>query len=101
MCLGFKPGAAGWKARTNPLSYGGTPCTVKLRQALCGLLQLLALKGTVTYLVPHMSICRPISRNRMLLKCRACIMLKVCFLHLINFISVTSCLVENLIFMKK
>ena len=23
VCLGFKPGVAGWKARTNPLSYGG------------------------------------------------------------------------------
>ena len=25
VCLGFEPGAAGWKARTNPLSYSGTP----------------------------------------------------------------------------
>ena len=25
VCLGLKPGAAGWKAQTNPLSYGGTP----------------------------------------------------------------------------
>ena len=25
VCLGFVPGAAGWKAQTNPLSYGGTP----------------------------------------------------------------------------
>ena len=25
VCLGFEPGAAEWKARTNPLSYGGTP----------------------------------------------------------------------------
>ena len=25
VCLGFEPRAAGWKARTNPLSYGGTP----------------------------------------------------------------------------
>ena len=24
-CLGVKPGAEGWKAQTNPLSYGGTP----------------------------------------------------------------------------
>ena len=23
--LGFEPGAAGWKAQTNPLSYGGIP----------------------------------------------------------------------------
>ena len=26
-CLGVEPGAAGWKAQTNPLSYGGTPQT--------------------------------------------------------------------------
>ena len=25
VCLGFKPRAAGWKAQTDPLSYGGTP----------------------------------------------------------------------------
>ena len=25
VCLGFKPGAAGWKAQTNPLSYSDTP----------------------------------------------------------------------------
>ena len=25
VCLGLKPGAAGWKAQTNPLSYSGTP----------------------------------------------------------------------------
>ena len=25
VCLGLTPGAAGWKAQTNPLSYGGTP----------------------------------------------------------------------------
>ena len=25
VCMGFEPGAAGWKAQTNPLSYGGTP----------------------------------------------------------------------------
>ena len=24
-CLGVEPGAAGWKAQTNPLSYGDTP----------------------------------------------------------------------------
>ena len=30
VCLGFKPGAAGWKARTNPLRYGGTPFWVNL-----------------------------------------------------------------------
>ena len=27
VCLGVKPGVAGWKAQTNPLSYGGTPIT--------------------------------------------------------------------------
>ena len=25
VCLGFKTGAAGWQAQTDPLSYGGTP----------------------------------------------------------------------------
>ena len=25
VCLGLEPGAAGWKAQTNPLSYGVTP----------------------------------------------------------------------------
>ena len=25
VCLGLEPGAAGWKAQTIPLSYGGTP----------------------------------------------------------------------------
>ena len=25
VCLGLEPGAAGWKAQTNPSSYGGTP----------------------------------------------------------------------------
>ena len=25
VCLGLEPGAAGWKAQTNPLSYGGIP----------------------------------------------------------------------------
>ena len=30
VCLGFEPGAAGWKARTNPLSYGGTPKQIVL-----------------------------------------------------------------------
>ena len=28
VCLGLKPGAAGWKAQTNPLSYGGTPSKI-------------------------------------------------------------------------
>ena len=28
VCLGLEPGAAGWKAQTNPLSYGGTPFCV-------------------------------------------------------------------------
>ena len=30
VCLGFDPGVAGWKAQTNPLSYGGTPSTIFL-----------------------------------------------------------------------
>ena len=28
VCLGLEPGAEGWKAQTNPLSYGGTPNSV-------------------------------------------------------------------------
>ena len=31
VCLGFEPGAAVWKAQTDPLSYGGTPTTFMLR----------------------------------------------------------------------
>ena len=27
-CLGVEPRAAGWKAQTNPLSYGGTPTCI-------------------------------------------------------------------------
>ena len=30
VCLGLEPGAAGWKAQTNPLSYGGTPFSLFL-----------------------------------------------------------------------
>ena len=33
ICLGFEPGAAGWKAPTNPLSYGGTPCKILFKSA--------------------------------------------------------------------
>ena len=42
VCLGFEPGAAGWKARTNPLSYGGTPVFEIIYQSLAtlGLLSL-------------------------------------------------------------
>ena len=31
-CLGVEPGAAWWKAQTNPLSYGGTPCEFLLKK---------------------------------------------------------------------
>ena len=31
VCLGLEPGVAGWKAQTNPLSYGGTPKKMKAR----------------------------------------------------------------------
>ena len=34
VCLGFEPGAAGWKAQTNPLSYGGTPMTPELKSTI-------------------------------------------------------------------
>ena len=30
VCLGFELRAAGWKAQTNPLSYGGTPKSILL-----------------------------------------------------------------------
>ena len=33
VCLGLEPGAAGWKAQTNPLSYGGTPCPTIFRSS--------------------------------------------------------------------
>ena len=36
VCLGIEPGAAGWKARTNPLSYGGTPILQLLVRSLAG-----------------------------------------------------------------
>ena len=28
VCLGFKPGALGWKAQTKPQSYGGHPFNI-------------------------------------------------------------------------
>ena len=31
-CLGLEPGAAGWKAQTNPLSYGGAPNPILVAQ---------------------------------------------------------------------
>ena len=40
VCLGLKPGAAGWKAQTNPLSYSGTPITKVLwNRLLVGLIR--------------------------------------------------------------
>ena len=33
VCLGFEPRVAGWKAQTNPLSYGGTPYYIILTTA--------------------------------------------------------------------
>ena len=30
VCLGLEPGAAEWKAQTNPLSYDGTPIWISL-----------------------------------------------------------------------
>ena len=41
VCLGLEPGAAGWKAQTNPLSYGGTPsfkCLKTIFKAMCNLI---------------------------------------------------------------
>ena len=34
VCLGFKPGAAGWKAQTKPRSYGGHPDMIILKPAI-------------------------------------------------------------------
>ena len=33
VCLGLKPGAAGWKNHTNPMSYGCTPKATYLGSA--------------------------------------------------------------------
>ena len=49
MCLGFKPRAAGWKVRTNPLSYGGTPYLLIRPYSV---LQINASKSSLT-LRPH------------------------------------------------
>ena len=46
VCLGIEPGAAGWKARTNPLSYGGTPG----QQLFCVKFHYAKLKITLTFL---------------------------------------------------
>ena len=35
VCLGFKPGAAGWKAYTNPLSYDSTPTFISYFPTFC------------------------------------------------------------------
>ena len=40
VCLGLKPGAAGWKAKMNPLSYGGIPYDVDVDVCLCVLVTL-------------------------------------------------------------
>ena len=34
VCLGLEPGAAGWKAYTNPLNYGGTPKRNQVKHGL-------------------------------------------------------------------
>ena len=42
LCLGFEPVTSGWKAQTNPLSYGGTPpkiCFVMLLNQFGSILQ--------------------------------------------------------------
>ena len=39
VCLGLKPGAARWKAHTNPLSYGGT-LSIKLPRQLINIFHL-------------------------------------------------------------
>ena len=44
VCLGFEPGAAVWKAQTDPLSYGGTPIYLSIYQSL-----LLLCKTTLSF----------------------------------------------------
>ena len=39
VCLGVKPRAAGWKAQTNPMSYGGTLGLPKFIDVFMGLLR--------------------------------------------------------------
>ena len=46
VCLGFEPGAADWKAETNPLSYGGTP--THLHSVICTNQRTLNIGGSIT-----------------------------------------------------
>ena len=46
MCLGVKPWAAGWKAQTNPLSYGGT------QLSSLGVCQQAILRESISMVVP-------------------------------------------------
>ena len=36
--MGFEPGVVGWKAQTNPLSYGGTPGRLFLQAGINNLI---------------------------------------------------------------
>ena len=48
LCLGFEPGAARWKAKTDPLSFGGRP---SINFVTCHL-KVLNLTYVVLYLCP-------------------------------------------------
>ena len=50
MCLGLEPGAPGWKAQTNPLSYGGTPCFIFLYLQKCTSTKCLPIKVKIVHL---------------------------------------------------
>ena len=51
VCLGVKPGAAVWKAQTNPLSYGGTPKSFFAQNSIIYLLMTTVLLGSSRILV--------------------------------------------------
>ena len=68
MCLGLEAVAAGWKAQTNPLSYGGTPKFFN--------------GATLSHLPPH-SRALPLS---------LCLFRSLCHIYIVSF-SISSCLI--------
>ena len=65
VCLGLKPRAAGWKAHTNPLSYGGTPTSIDIVPYYLNINHLTKVKQMNIYLhVKGRSKGRTISENR-------------------------------------
>ena len=66
MCLRVEPWTAGWKAQTNPLSYGGTQLCMYLRRQIMktNIDWHLATKPVTFYLCPN----RTLSEIRLLQK---------------------------------